>query len=763
MRRLLRFRHNRSGETPVALATDLVESGQPIAALEVINRGLADDPLDPTLLLLAGRAWLVEGDLGRSQKALLQAAQLNKQDAEPFRWLGEVLLRRADLERAERVAHQALELSPNSSAVHDLLGRIASEQSQPELVWPPDENTPVVDDEPTHQVPDEVLQEAMRQQYEQDASEQALVEDSWASLQTPSKQPDEADLMAMGAPEPDERAPDISGLEERNEEAPKRPLVGLFAALAIVACLALAVVGWSRYRQYVADSANLDFAAAQLATFRGGAELVDAQRRLDKVMKASPSAVAAHLAVMGRAMVLLDEGALDSAPFTDALARHRSVLPESTSRLIVALEAWLGGDESAATQELTEQDTTNALELYLAGRLRQRLRVGDGDLFVTRALRSESTLAPAALALLEADYLSGQSEDQHSASVIAQSPQHVRARLWALVFNAEADPSVLNMALSSPADQVLLQIAKGNAAGEDEPARRAHYRKALEAGSADPRQARIVAEAARRAGDPVIALEARQTAVSAAPKSVLHRVDLARALVERYEGGRALMVLGDTPLDTAELASLHARAALIEGDPARLKKSLQALEPFDNVAAPSISARVNCALQPNRDALKVAKRLVARSPTDLDAQLALAGLRVDDRSTYVGGAGVEAVGGWHAHAGRARFVGRPSGRGAAVRRGRSVLSTGFNPKPGLRASAFRARHDRAGDAQPGRRRQNLQRAARYAGAYRWHSECSGRKRSAGAGPVAWPRCGGGQSRTRQGSSGVDARDRCNTA
>lgn len=106
-------------------------------ALEVVQARLAFHPDDLELLLIEGRAWLLEGDLLRAQTALLRAARVAPVAAEPFRWLGEVLLRRGDPERANKVLDRAHDLDPHDRTISALkeraarLARVAVESSAP--------------------------------------------------------------------------------------------------------------------------------------------------------------------------------------------------------------------------------------------------------------------------------------------------------------------------------------------------------------------------------------------------------------------------------------------------------------------------------------------------------------------------------------------------------------------------------------------------------------------------------------------------------
>lgn len=121
--RLLRHRTRRGSEPAGALAADLIQAGRARDALEVTRSALEAHPNDGELLLLDGRARLAAGDLLGAQAALLKAAKALPQQKHPFRWLGEVLMKRGDPERAVKVLDRALAIDPSDRAVAELRAR----------------------------------------------------------------------------------------------------------------------------------------------------------------------------------------------------------------------------------------------------------------------------------------------------------------------------------------------------------------------------------------------------------------------------------------------------------------------------------------------------------------------------------------------------------------------------------------------------------------------------------------------------------------
>lgn len=69
------------------------------------------------VMLAVGRMYLEAGMLQEAQTSLVAAGKADARDARPFRYLGEVLLRRGDAVRAEKVLARALQLGSNDEEV----------------------------------------------------------------------------------------------------------------------------------------------------------------------------------------------------------------------------------------------------------------------------------------------------------------------------------------------------------------------------------------------------------------------------------------------------------------------------------------------------------------------------------------------------------------------------------------------------------------------------------------------------------------------
>ncbi|AKF05731.1 tetratricopeptide repeat protein [Sandaracinus amylolyticus] len=140
--RLLRFRTRPGSEDASRLAADLLQADRAVDAIDVTAAGLRGAPDDLSLLVLDGRAHYAAGDLLRAQAALLKAARIAPAQKEPFRWLGEVLLKRGDPQRAIKVLERARAIDADDRTVQALhqraerLARIADSEADADLGVP---------------------------------------------------------------------------------------------------------------------------------------------------------------------------------------------------------------------------------------------------------------------------------------------------------------------------------------------------------------------------------------------------------------------------------------------------------------------------------------------------------------------------------------------------------------------------------------------------------------------------------------------------
>jgi tetratricopeptide (TPR) repeat protein len=121
--RLLRFRSQPESEDAYALAEDLIAAKRYGDARGVAVTAQAPDREDGQLLVLEARAWLSERDLVRAQAALLRAVRAAPDYGEAYRWLGHVLLKRGDPQRAAKTLRRAIELDPHDEESRKLVAR----------------------------------------------------------------------------------------------------------------------------------------------------------------------------------------------------------------------------------------------------------------------------------------------------------------------------------------------------------------------------------------------------------------------------------------------------------------------------------------------------------------------------------------------------------------------------------------------------------------------------------------------------------------
>ena len=121
--RLLRFRSQPDAEDAYTLAEELIAAQRYADARSVASSAQPKDVEDGGLLLLEGRAHLLERDLVRAQAVLLRAVRVAPDLQPAYRYLGEVLLKRGDPERAARTLHRALGLDPEDAEAAKLAAR----------------------------------------------------------------------------------------------------------------------------------------------------------------------------------------------------------------------------------------------------------------------------------------------------------------------------------------------------------------------------------------------------------------------------------------------------------------------------------------------------------------------------------------------------------------------------------------------------------------------------------------------------------------
>lgn len=119
------WRKNPDAPSTIALARSLTVSSDADLVREVGARALARHASNSEVMLAIGRMYLGAGALHEAQTALMQAGTIAPEAPVAFRLLGEVLLRRGDAVRAERVLSRAVELGARDAESRSLHERAA--------------------------------------------------------------------------------------------------------------------------------------------------------------------------------------------------------------------------------------------------------------------------------------------------------------------------------------------------------------------------------------------------------------------------------------------------------------------------------------------------------------------------------------------------------------------------------------------------------------------------------------------------------------
>jgi hypothetical protein len=107
---LASWRSNPDADSTVALCAYLGATGPEALVREVGGTAETWHGKDASVMLSVGRMYLDAGLLPEAQSALVIAGKVGGASAKPFRYLGEVLLRRGDAARAEKVLTRAMQL-----------------------------------------------------------------------------------------------------------------------------------------------------------------------------------------------------------------------------------------------------------------------------------------------------------------------------------------------------------------------------------------------------------------------------------------------------------------------------------------------------------------------------------------------------------------------------------------------------------------------------------------------------------------------------
>jgi hypothetical protein len=113
------WRKNPDADSTVALCTYVGASGQEALVREIGQTAEQWHARDATVMLSVGRMYLDASLLPEAQSSLVTAGKADAASPKPYRYLGEVLLRRGDALRAEKVLTRAMQLgSTDAETAH---------------------------------------------------------------------------------------------------------------------------------------------------------------------------------------------------------------------------------------------------------------------------------------------------------------------------------------------------------------------------------------------------------------------------------------------------------------------------------------------------------------------------------------------------------------------------------------------------------------------------------------------------------------------
>jgi tetratricopeptide (TPR) repeat protein len=432
---------------------------------------------------------------------------------------------------------------------------------------------------------------------------------------------------------------------------PRRSRAGraVLGLLLVAGVAAAGFYGYERWQQERRQDAAARIDQARALALQGDhPDLVQAELALRSALAAdrnAPGALALLLAVQ------LQRVFEDGAPEPDALAATLSLAERAGMHggRVDAARAALAAHEARsgrqAAESLAERSDDDPLVAYTTG----RLLALDGDVeeavrALGRAVAASPELHAARIALAEGHVAADRSDlaREELGAVLAASPAHLRAGLWAaVVASASGDPAAVLEALggledraaeAAPADRLLLELARATALSRQDALEDAvaAVHRASEAGVTAPRFLAMLAEGAAAVGLLDVAHDAAQQAVQGAPAHPAWSRLLARLRVLRGEGAAALEAL--EPLDRSEpdVLAVAVQAALLVGTEETLTDASKALEEHmeqEGDVAPALAAlhlRVRLALGDGERLLTEARRLLRHAPDEPEAALAVA-------------------------------------------------------------------------------------------------------------------------------------------
>src|SRR5207247_1235952 len=104
------WRRSPDERATIALCDRLGGTNEPKLVEEIGKTASTRHGSNPNVLMAVGRMYLGASRLGDAQGLLVAAGKMAPRNGEVYRWLGEILLRRGDAERALKVLDRAIDL-----------------------------------------------------------------------------------------------------------------------------------------------------------------------------------------------------------------------------------------------------------------------------------------------------------------------------------------------------------------------------------------------------------------------------------------------------------------------------------------------------------------------------------------------------------------------------------------------------------------------------------------------------------------------------
>ncbi len=670
--RLLRYRNDPSSESAAELAESLIEADRPVEAIEVLGRPLTAQPKNGELLVLAGRAWMGRGDLLRAQKVLLQAARVLGDEPSAFRWLGEVLLKRGDPDRASKVLARAVALGaggPEIDALRDRaerLGRLADsieDEFEDEMEDAPTIERQLPDDDDDIPLPSAPPRISPAMLSSRPAPPRSAPPSRPAPppprsappppprsnppsrpappppRSNPPSRPAPPPSKPVSVPPPPPSVPpenpaqkpsrqtkkvelqEAEALESRLKKKGKRSWVKVFLTLTIIGLLG--VGGFFGFQAWQAHQAQ------QLATGLEGA--------LEHAMKGNPADLEAARDAIRVASEGRNDPSIERARWTieviDAL-ESGAPLSERANQIGARLGApfsALSAEEAVSAETLEGVD--EAVVLYALGR--RALAEGSMDIAQTaldRAREAAPELVPATLARAELHVLNGQDEESENllAEILREESDHLRARLHRRAPTGELPESSEVESVHDRFWLRRLQALRQFASGERDEARRSLAGLASEAPTSPVFRFEL-AKLALQLGDLEEAERAARMVVDRAEMASSAKILLAETLLSRGRGEEALSLLGSFSEDDPRILRMRAMAALSSETPDAIATVLERLSAVveasdggeDELVALQLRLRLRSA-ERSTDLLEEARTLSGEVDSNLEVAVALA-------------------------------------------------------------------------------------------------------------------------------------------